>query len=81
MSIGLLALSFLQLHEARNERISATVARSDADKSLKAANEAVNRAQQAEAKVLKTATELRQVVKLVVENSFITAQSGTGLNE
>jgi exoribonuclease II len=72
VSIGLLLLSSLQLCEARNERISATTANI-------AANDAVTRAQKAEEKVLKTAAELRQVVKLVVENSFITAQSGMGL--
>lgn len=79
VSIGLLCLSSLQLFEARNERISATAAKINAEKSLKAANDAVTKAQKAEEKVLNTATELRQVVKLVVENSFITAQSGMGL--
>jgi len=79
LSICFLVLSILQFYEARNERINATVARTDADKALQAANDAVHRAEQAEEKVLKTATELRQVMKLVVESSFITAQGGIGL--
>ena len=78
LSICFLVLSLLQFYEARNERINATVARTDADKALQAANDAVKRAQEAEEKVLKTATELRQVAKLVVESSFITAQGGIG---
>jgi hypothetical protein len=79
VSIGLLILSSIQLLEARNEHISATTAQIAAEKSLKTANDAVTRAQEAEEKALNTAAELRQVVKLVVENSFITAQSGMGL--
>jgi hypothetical protein len=72
VSIGLLVLSFMQLYQT-------TVARKNTEKALEAANNAVKRTQQAEEKVLKTQTELREVVKLSVENSFITAQGGIGL--
>ncbi len=65
ISLGLLVLAYMQFYEAKKEREEASTA--------------LNQALIAKEEVERTALDLRKTLKLVVENSFIQAQSGIGL--
>lgn len=76
-SIGLLVLSFMQLNEARKERISAGRASQDANTSLRAADKALTRAREAEQKAITTADHMKKLA-VALTDSVVTSLTVPG---
>jgi hypothetical protein len=68
VSIGLLIISFLQLNEARKERITAATASQDAKTALSSATSALTRAENAEQRAVKTTGHLQRLAVALTES-------------